>query len=153
MKKGFTLVELLIVLAVIAALMAVATPVALNAVATAKANQVAQNLANLKSAVQTAYAVKGLPADDGAAASKTYLAGYISTFPDGYEVYIDFGAKNPAAATITYLLSDPTVDAIKKQNPEVQEKLGSAIKGYPSSATKPDNSIKYAIIEVPIMSY
>ena len=153
MKKGFTLVELLIVLAVIAALMAVATPIALNAIATARANQVAQNLANLKSAVQTAYAVKGLPAD--AADSKTYLAGYISTFPDGYEVYIDFGAKNPAAATIVYLLQDPTFTAVQKQNPEVQEKLGSAItvEEYPSGAAEPDDGIKYTIIEVPLMSY
>jgi len=121
MKKGFTLVELLIVLAVIAALMAVATPVALNAVATARANQVAQNLANLKSAVQTAYAVKGLPADKTAAESTTYLEGYISTFPNGYKIEIDTGTKNPALATITYLLEDPTVTAVQKQNPEVKK--------------------------------
>jgi len=152
MKKGFTLVELLIVLAVIAALMAVATPVALNAVATAKANQVAQNLANLKSAVQTAYAVKGLPATTDQAASKTYLAGYISTFPDGYEIGIDTGSKNPAAATIVYLLSDPAVTAVQKQNPEVQKKTGSAIKGLPTGVTLVSGN-EYAVIEVPIMSY
>ncbi|MEN6590460.1 MAG: type II secretion system protein [Fervidobacterium sp.] len=52
MKKGFTLVELLIVLAVIAALMAVATPMALNAVRQAKASQVAQNLNALKTSVE-----------------------------------------------------------------------------------------------------
>jgi len=152
MKKGFTLVELLIVLAVIAALMAVATPVALNAVATAKANQVAQNLANLKSAVETAYAVKGLPAT-GQAASKTYLEGYISTFPNGYEVVIDTGSENPAAATIVYLLSDPTADAVQKQNPEVQKKTGSAIKDeLPTGVTVADAS-EYAVIEVQLMSY
>ncbi len=52
MKKGFTLVELLIVMAVIAALMAVATPMALNAVRTARASQVAQNLNALKTSVE-----------------------------------------------------------------------------------------------------
>ncbi|MGC8819672.1 MAG: competence type IV pilus major pilin ComGC, partial [Fervidobacterium sp.] len=52
MKKGFTLVELLIVLAVIAALMAVATPLALNALKEAKASQVAQNFRNIKAAVE-----------------------------------------------------------------------------------------------------
>ncbi|MEN6516172.1 MAG: type II secretion system protein [Fervidobacterium sp.] len=52
MKKGFTLVELLIVLAVRAALMAVATPMALNAVKQAKASQVAQNLNALKTSVE-----------------------------------------------------------------------------------------------------
>ncbi|QTA38967.1 type II secretion system protein [Thermosipho ferrireducens] len=53
MRKGFTLVELLIVLAVIAALLSVATPVALNAVRKAKATQVAQNLRNLKTAIES----------------------------------------------------------------------------------------------------
>jgi len=62
MRKGFTLVELLIVLAVIAALMAVATPMAMNAVKQAKASQVAQNLNALKSAAeQYVYNEKVLP--------------------------------------------------------------------------------------------
>jgi type IV pilus assembly protein PilA len=50
MRKGFTLVELLIVLAVIAALMSVATPTAINAVNKANGSAVAQNLQNLVSA-------------------------------------------------------------------------------------------------------
>jgi len=62
MKKGFTLVELLIVMAVIAALMAVATPMAMNAVRTAKASQIAQNLSALTSAVeQYVYTEKKVP--------------------------------------------------------------------------------------------
>ncbi|AMW32429.1 type II secretion system GspH family protein [Fervidobacterium islandicum] len=62
MRKGFTTIELLIVLAVIAALMSVATPLALNAVKNAKASQVAQNLRALKTAVENYfYAEKALP--------------------------------------------------------------------------------------------
>ena len=46
-KKGFSLVELLIVLAVIAALIATITPVAMNAIKKSKATKVAQNLKTL----------------------------------------------------------------------------------------------------------
>jgi len=148
MKKGFTLVELLIVLAVIAALMAVATPMALNAVATARASQVAQNMANIASAIQTAYAVNGLPKDSTAAASKTYLAGYISTFPDGYEMAIDTGSKSSAAATIVYLLDDPAPDVIVKQNPQVQKMASGNIKGFTGLT-----AANYAVIVIPLISY
>jgi len=59
-KRGFSLVELLIVLAVIAALIATITPVALNAIKKAKATQVAQNLKTLASALENAAYVNGI---------------------------------------------------------------------------------------------
>ncbi|HPD39569.1 MAG TPA: type II secretion system protein [Mesotoga infera] len=58
-KKGFSLVELLIVLAVMAALIATITPVALNAIKKSKATQVAQNLKTLASAIENAAYVNG----------------------------------------------------------------------------------------------
>ena len=58
-KRGFSLVELLIVLAVIAALIATITPVAMNAIKKAKATQVAQNLKTLASALENAAYVNG----------------------------------------------------------------------------------------------
>ncbi len=61
-KRGFSLVELLIVLAVIAALIATITPVALNAIQKAKATQVAQNLKTLASALENAAYVNGVTA-------------------------------------------------------------------------------------------
>ncbi|PVD17032.1 MULTISPECIES: type II secretion system protein [unclassified Mesotoga] len=61
-KRGFSLVELLIVLAVIAALIATITPVALNAIKKAKATQVAQNLKTLASAIENAAYVNGADA-------------------------------------------------------------------------------------------
>ena len=64
-KRGFSLVELLIVLAVIAALIATITPVALNAIKKAKATQVAQNLKTLASAIE----------------NKAYVDGFDSTTP------------------------------------------------------------------------
>jgi len=64
-KRGFSLVELLIVLAVIAALIATITPVALNAIRKSKATQVAQNLKTLASAIENAAYVNGVfPASD-----------------------------------------------------------------------------------------
>jgi general secretion pathway protein G len=59
-KRGFSLVELLIVLAVIAALIATITPVAMNAIKKAKATQVAQNLKTLASALENAAYVNGV---------------------------------------------------------------------------------------------
>jgi type IV pilus assembly protein PilA len=59
-KKGFSLVELLIVLAVMAALIATITPVALNAIKKSKATQVAQNLKTLASAIENAAYVNGV---------------------------------------------------------------------------------------------
>ena len=58
-KEGFSLVELLIVLAVMAALIATITPVALNAIRKAKATQVGQNLKTLASAFENAVYVNG----------------------------------------------------------------------------------------------
>jgi len=58
-KKGFSLVELLIVLAVMAALIATITPVALNAIKKSKATQVGQNMKTLSSAFENALYVNG----------------------------------------------------------------------------------------------
>jgi len=64
-KRGFSLVELLIVLAVIAALIATITPVALNAIKKAKATQVSQNLKTLASALENAAYVNGADSTNG----------------------------------------------------------------------------------------
>ncbi|WP_289057785.1 type II secretion system protein [uncultured Mesotoga sp.] len=59
-KRGFSLVELLIVLAVIAALIATITPVALNAIRKAQATKVAQNMKTLAAAIENAAYVNGV---------------------------------------------------------------------------------------------
>ena len=58
-KKGFSLVELLIVLAVMAALISTITPVALNAVRKAKASQVAQNLKTIATGIENKAYIDG----------------------------------------------------------------------------------------------
>jgi len=61
-KRGFSLVELLIVLAVIAALIATITPVAMNAIRKSQATKVAQNIKTLASAFENyVYVNDGVP--------------------------------------------------------------------------------------------
>jgi len=114
MKKGFTLVELLIVLAVIAALMAVATPMAMNAVKQAKASQVAQNLNALKSAVeQYVYSEKELPK------SEASLTNYMSKIPDGYKISDNATFTNGVATVIIgYTGGDILPEDVNKQYSE-----------------------------------
>ena len=64
-KRGFSLVELLIVLAVIAALIATITPVALNAIKKSQATKVAQNMKTLAAAIENAAYVNGYNATTG----------------------------------------------------------------------------------------
>lgn len=122
MKKGFTLVELLIVLAVIAALMAVATPMALNAVKTAKASQVAQNLNALKSAIeQYSYTEKKVPTTIDNLAN--YLSNY-STIKDSYVIKYwksnvgadNFDTSGVATVVVLYKNGDADPEAVAKQN-------------------------------------
>ena len=114
MKKGFTLVELLIVLAVIAALMAVATPMALNAVKQAKASQVAQNLSALKSAVeQYVYSEKAVPT------SIDNLKNYVTNFDaiqNTYKLkYENFDNTGQATIVIVYDGIDVTAPSVANQ--------------------------------------
>ncbi len=115
MKKGFTLVELLIVLAVIAALMAVATPMALNAVKKAKASQVAQNLNALKTSVeQYFFSEKDIPKtiDD--------LKDYVSNFESiskSYRLRYDDGLNDTGNATVVVVYNgvDVSPDDVANQ--------------------------------------
>jgi prepilin-type N-terminal cleavage/methylation domain-containing protein len=123
MKKGFTLVELLIVLAVIAALLSVATPLALNAVKKAKASQVAQNFRAIKSAVENWFNTES-PADPKTEFSKDTLLkkNYINTWPDGFEVTPEASNTGVYEFTIKYTKGDISlVDVEKSGMPEVDE--------------------------------
>ncbi|ODN30827.1 type II secretion system protein [Fervidobacterium thailandense] len=86
MRKGFTLVELLIVLAVIAALMAVATPLALNAVKNAKASQVAQNFRNVKAAVENYVNVEKPTNANNITLTNLVNKKYLSAAPANFDV-------------------------------------------------------------------
>ena len=120
MKKGFTLVELLIVLAVIAALMAVATPMALNAVKTARASQVAQNLRNIMTAIENYVNTEQDFPDD---IDELVSSNYLSSKPANYTINADptpvTWANGQTKAIVKYTVGDVTVADAKKQNPNV----------------------------------
>jgi prepilin-type N-terminal cleavage/methylation domain-containing protein len=122
MKKGFTLVELLIVLAVIAALLSVATPLALNAVKKAKASQVAQNFRAIKSAVENWFNTES-PSDLTSFSTSTLVNNnYINSFPEGFNVTITAKTGEPGVYTVTieYTKNDIGLDDVKKSGmPEI----------------------------------
>ena len=55
MKKGFTLMELIVVMAIIGFLLTVSIPIALNAVKRTRATQIGRNIRNLINAGETYY--------------------------------------------------------------------------------------------------
>lgn len=122
MKKGFTLVELLIVLAVIAALLSVATPLALNAVKKAKASQVAQNFRAIKSAVENWFNTES-PSEPTSLATSTLVNNkYINSFPEGFEVTVTAGQSGVYTVTIEYTKNDIAADDVKKSGmPEITQ--------------------------------
>ncbi|WP_448375302.1 type II secretion system protein [Fervidobacterium sp.] len=118
MRKGFTLVELLIVLAVIAALMSVATPLALNAVKTAKASQVAQNFRNIKSAFENYFNMEK-PSDPTTLSLNSLVPGYLSTAPNSYTLTVASAGSGAYTVTITYGGGDVDKQKVKDNYPDV----------------------------------
>ncbi|PVD17033.1 MULTISPECIES: type II secretion system protein [unclassified Mesotoga] len=122
-KRGFSLVELLIVLAVIAALIATITPVALNAIQKAKATQVAQNLKTLASAFENKAYVDGANAADGLAK----LSDIARDVSSDYILYYTH-----TAGTFTCVVAFTPTDSV---NPDkVIEVLPTAVKVAPFPA-------------------
>lgn len=122
MRKGFTLVELLIVLAVIAALMAVATPLALNAVKNAKASQVAQNFRNIKAAFENYFNTEK-PADPTKVTiDNLKSAGYLSSVPANFKLSVSGPTNGEYTVTITYEGKDVDANKVRQNGlPEVTE--------------------------------
>ncbi|MEN6516542.1 MAG: prepilin-type cleavage/methylation domain-containing protein, partial [Fervidobacterium sp.] len=106
---------------VIAALMAVATPMALNAVKQAKASQVAQNLQNIMTAEENyVNTEQSLPATT---VDQLVSKNYLSSTPTNYTIDTK---PTPTAwdngqvkVTIKYNGGDVSVADVKKQNPNV----------------------------------
>lgn len=150
MKKGFTLVELLIVLAVIAALMAVATPMALNAVKQAKASQVAQNLNALKTSVeQYFFSEKKVPT--GIADLKNYVSNFEESISKSYCLrYQDIDGTGNATVVIVYNGVDVSPAAVANQFNLAGAVNSTAFNKYSGSddATTSKNELPGATITV-----
>uniref|UniRef100_A0A7C4VTK5 Type II secretion system protein n=1 Tax=Fervidobacterium thailandense TaxID=1008305 RepID=A0A7C4VTK5_9BACT len=123
MRKGFTLVELLIVLAVIAALMAVATPLALNAVKNAKASQVAQNFRNIKAAFENWWNTERPSPVANTTITNLRDSGYLSKSPAGFSdtITVTSVASEPGVydVTISYTAGDVDTSKLQQYYPEV----------------------------------
>ena len=123
MRKGFTLVELLIVLAVIAALMAVATPLALNAVRNAKASQVAQNFRNIKAAFENWWNTERPSPVANTTITNLRNSGYLSKSPAGFSdtITVTSVATQPGVynVTISYTAGDVDTSRLQQYYPEV----------------------------------
>jgi len=127
-KRGFSLVELLIVLAVIAALIATITPVALNAIKKAKATQVAQNLKTLASAIENKAYVDGT---DAIGVSTTYtaisnLTSYARDVSEEYEAKYKYSAGT-YTVTVTYTGKDVDAKIVNEILKEATGTTGSDI--------------------------
>lgn len=113
-NEGFTLVELLIVLAVIAALLAIVTPVAVNAVKRAKATQVASTLRNVAAAVQQYYYTEEQMATSVSALEN---AGYIQGNVSDYELTkSDFSTAPATSDTTVYVLYNVAITDAKQRD-------------------------------------
>ncbi len=117
-RRGFTLVELLIVLAVIAALMGVATPASINAVQQAKASQVAQNFRNLKAALVT-YFYTERPADPTEATWTDIVPNHLSAIPKNFDFSVTSSSGGKYTMTLTYNADDVDKQAVKDVLDEV----------------------------------
>jgi prepilin-type N-terminal cleavage/methylation domain-containing protein len=132
-KRGFSLVELLIVLAVIAALIATITPVALNAIKKAKATQVAQNLKTLASAIENKGYVEGATG----IADLTKLTDVARDISSQYEAYVIPDGSGEYTIWIVYNGTDVDVSEVSKILQDVEEAYGNVL--YTVTADDEDN--------------
>ena len=142
-RKGFTLVELLIVMAIIAALTAILVPIARGAIAKAKATKIATILNNLVSATQQyIYINQQLPpnAPDKNVIPDLLNAGFIDKNPgDDYSVTV---SNSGGTITITAKY-DPDTVINESIGDEVQSILGQGI----TLSSSGDGSNGYGYIE------
>lgn len=110
MKSGFTLMELLIVMSIIGALMAVAAPTGVNALAQAKAVNVAANFRTLHQAVEQMVLLETNPPRTGDILDYLYRNNYVSVKPNGFTITYDAGSL---AYIIKYTAGDVSPVRVK----------------------------------------
>ena len=120
-KKGFSLVELFIVLAVMAALIATITPVALNAIRKAKATQVAQNLKTIASAFENKIYVDGEATTDISTLARdvdadNYIIAYDSNTTGEYTVTVYYTGEDVDPSSVADVLSGATTSTDRIAN-------------------------------------
>ncbi len=116
-RSGFTLIELMIVLAIIAALAAILTPMGLNALNRAQATQLIADVRNVRAAAQVYYFdKKEVPEDIDAAVFETYLD--VDELTNRAAFTYERDASNSGAFTLT-LVDAKVSQGVKDQIPNV----------------------------------
>jgi len=142
-RKGFTLVELLIVMAIIAALTAILVPIARGAIAKAKATKIATILNNLVSATQQYIYIKQSTPSPGE--GQTVIDVLLS------EGFID---KNPGSDySVTVSNSGGTITITAKYDPdttktdEINKSIGDEVQSILGQGITLNGSGPYGYIE------
>lgn len=110
MKSGFTLMELLIVMSIISALVMVAVPAGVNAVAQAKAVNVAGNFRTLHQAVEQMVMLDPNAPRSGDILDYLFRNQYISNKPNGFTITYETAT---AAYVIRYTGGDVSPIRVK----------------------------------------
>ena len=111
MKKGFSLVELLIVLAIIASIIAISTPLALNAIRKARATAVASDFKTLSRAISSSmYLGDGIPSSiDSLGRNVSSDYGVAWSDNEGVYDFVIFTNKEVDTSTLYTLLTNTGV--------------------------------------------
>ncbi|ACR79142.1 MULTISPECIES: lamin tail domain-containing protein [Kosmotoga] len=143
-KKGFTLVELLIVLAIIAVLVAALIPPAMNSIRKAKAVQVARNLKNLSIGFENKILVDNVPPlsidEIGRNIPDNYGVAY-EVSNGTWLVVVYYTGKDVDYDTLKTILPDVSQDYVPLSSPTV-------LSGSPSYSEDPENIYYSYVISI-----
>lgn len=115
-RSGFTLIELMIVLAIIAALAAILTPMGMNALNRAKATQIVADVRNIRSAAQLYYFDK-----------TDYPSALTSNGGDDFKGYLDVSELTNISA-LKYSVVNATTGTNKLITIELEDTVGQGVK-------------------------
>ena len=126
-RSGFTLIELMIVLAIIAALAAILTPMGLNALNRAQATQLIADVRNVRSAVQVYYFdKKKVPAD---IFDKAEFGTYLDVDELTEKTAFTYGPDSSNTGAFTLTLTSTVTTGVRNQIPNVWTQGGYSTTG------------------------
>lgn len=130
-REGFSLVEMLIVLAVMAALISTITPVALNAVRKAKAAQVAQNLKAIATGIENKAYIDGQFGD-----LTNGLSSVGRDVPEEYLTYVVDGGSGTYEVWVVCENTEVDFNTVKNMLSGVGKATSSPLLTIPGTSSK-----------------
>jgi len=122
-RDGFTLIELIIVMAIISTLLSIATPTAVGALKKAKATQVAFNLRNISAALQIYYLINNSITDIQTLKDSGYLSGNV----ENYRIYDSKTGNEPTDNSTTLVV---VYEGNKVDLNYIEKKIWDAVIGF-----------------------